>query len=101
MKNQDIGKQVKITKVGMFQNFTGKIVSMKAQVDLGAMGIWGFDLTDLYLAKEAQISPVKELSNESDKVVSPKEKSLLKAAKQPKAKAVKTEKRKYTKKAKS
>lgn len=103
MKNQIIGDTVKVTKPGIFNNSVGKIVAIKYEIDFGTIGRWQFDSKDV-LANETQISPVKELSNESDKVVSPKEKSLLKTPKIAKVKKANSEqlkeKRKYTKKVK-
>ena len=101
MKQQNIGDTVKVTKQGIFNNSVGKIVSVKYEIDFGTLGKWQFDSNDV-LPNEAQISPVKELSGESDIQVSKKEKSLLDAPKINRVKKVKTdqpkEKRKYTRK---
>jgi|GEM_PF-4436012 hypothetical protein len=103
MKNHIIGDTVKVTKAGIFNGSIGRVISIKYEVDFGAIGKWQFDSKDI-LANMAQISPMKELSDENDKVVSQKEKSLLKTVKSPKIVKVKKvkaeqtkEKRKYTK----
>jgi hypothetical protein len=104
MKQQNIGDTVKVTKAGIFNGSIGKVVSIKYEIDFGAIGKWQFDSKDI-LANEAQISPVKELSDENDKAVSPKEKSLLKTVKPSKIKKIKAEqtkeKRPYNRKPKN
>lgn len=72
MKNYNVGDTVKITKKGMFESQTGKIISLSASIDFGALGIWSFNILDidginLYETRESRLEATKTTESEPAK----------------------------------